>query len=50
VVDVVKDAPGKAAAFDKTYLVTVTDGILNIGFARGTGASLDPMISAIEVK
>ena len=48
--DVVKDAPGKAVAFNtRTYQVTVTDGVLNIGFARGTGASLDPMISAIEV-
>ena len=42
--------PGKAMAFEKTYQVTVTDGILNIGFTRATGASLDPVISAIEVK
>ena len=49
--DVVALAPGKAAAFDKTYpVVSVIDGVLNIGFARGTGASLDPMISAIEVR
>ncbi len=37
--DVVVLAPGKAVAFDRTYPVTVTDGILNIGFARATGAT-----------
>ena len=48
--DVVTLAPGKAVAFDWTYPVSVTDGVLNIGFARGAGASLDPVISAIEVR
>jgi hypothetical protein len=41
---------GKATAYDKTYTLTVTDGLLNIAFARGTGARKDPAVSAIEVK
>ncbi len=41
---------GKATALDKTYTVTVTDGLLNIAFAKGPGASRTPAISAIEVK
>lgn len=40
---------GKATAYDKTYTVTVTDGLLNIAFARGTGARKDPAVSAIAV-
>jgi hypothetical protein len=38
----------KAYAIDRTYLVTVTDGVLNIAFARNGGAN-DPVVSAIEV-
>lgn len=42
---------GKANALDKTYAVTVTDGILNIAFARNGGNSKYlPIVAAIEVK
>jgi hypothetical protein len=41
---------GKAVAMDRTYTVAVTDGILNIAFARGSGARYDPAISAIRVR
>lgn len=41
---------GKNAAFDKTYTVAVSDGLLVIGFARAPGASKEPVVSAIEVK
>ncbi len=41
---------GKYTALDKTYTVTVTDGLLNIAFAKGRGASRTPAVSAIEVK
>ena len=41
---------GKAVALDRTYTVNVTDGLLEVGFARATGATQDPIISAIEVK
>lgn len=40
---------GKATAFDRTYTTTVTDGVLNIAFAKN-GGSYSPMVSAIEVK
>ena len=40
--DVVKDAPGKAVAFKKPYPVTVTDGVLNIGFAPRHGRQPGP--------
>ncbi len=40
---------GKATAYDKTYTVTVADGLLNIAFAQN-GGSYKPMVSAIEVK
>lgn len=43
-------AVGKNAAFDKRYTVTVSDGLLVIGFAKASGASKEPVISAIEVK
>ncbi len=36
-------------AFDKTYWVTVSDGLLNIAFAKN-GGTLNPMVSAIEIK
>ena len=39
---------GSAAALERTYTVTVTDGVLNIAFAK-TGGSLPPMVSAIAV-
>ncbi len=38
---------GKATALNRTYTVTVNDGVLNIGFVIVTGS---PMVSAIEVK
>ena len=41
---------GLAYALDRTYTVTVSDGLLEVGFAKATGATLDPVISAIEVK
>ncbi len=41
---------GKATALDKVYTTTVSDGVLNIGFARGPGATKDPDISAIKVQ
>jgi thermitase len=40
---------GKATALDKVYLVTVSDGVLNIDFVKVSG-SKSPMVSAIEVK
>ncbi len=41
---------GSAAALDRTYTATVSDGLLNIGFERASGATRDPAISAIEVR
>ena len=38
---------GKATALNRSYTVTVSDGVLNIGFVKVTG---NPMVSAIEVK
>ncbi len=40
---------GKAVALDRTYTVTVSDGLLNITFIKGSGARYNPMISAIAV-
>jgi hypothetical protein len=40
---------GRYAALDRTYLVTVGDGVLNIVFSRN-GGSLSPIISAIKVR
>ena len=40
---------GKAAALNKTYAVTVSDGVLNIAFAKA-GGTYAPMVSAIEVR
>jgi hypothetical protein len=39
---------GSATALERTYTVTVTDGVLNIGFAK-KGGSRPPMVSAIAV-
>ena len=44
------EVAGKNAAWDKTYTVAVTDGLLVIGFAKAPGASKEPAVSAIEVK
>lgn len=41
---------GKNAALDRTYTVTVSDGLLAIGFAKAPGAGKEPAVSAIEVK
>ena len=43
-------AAGRAVAYDRTYTVTVNDGILNITFAKVGAAAYNPMISAIEVR
>jgi hypothetical protein len=40
---------GKAVALNKNYTVTVTDGVLNIAFAKN-GGTKNPMIAAIEVR
>ena len=40
---------GSATALDRTYTVTVADGVLNIAFAQNGGTKL-PMVSAIQVK
>ena len=40
---------GRFRALDATYIVQVNDGVLNIAFARASGASKDPAVSAIEV-
>ncbi len=40
---------GKAIALDKTYTISVSDGVLNIAFAKNGGAK-NPMVSAIEVR
>ena len=41
---------GKATALDREYTVNVSDGVLNIAFARAAGAGKNPAISAIAVK
>jgi chitinase len=41
---------GKGVALDRTYTTTVSDGILNIAFAKGTGARKSPAINAIQVR
>ncbi len=41
---------GKNTALDKTYTVTVSDGLLNIAFAKGSGARRTPAVSAIMVR
>ncbi len=43
---------GRFTALDKTYSVTVNDGVLNIAFAKSTvvSSSLWPIVSAIEVR
>jgi hypothetical protein len=41
---------GKAVALDRTYTTTVSDGLLNIAFAKGTSARKSPAINAIEVR
>ena len=41
---------GKNTALDKTYTTTVSDGLLNIAFAKASGAKSTPAVSAIEVK
>jgi phosphopantetheine adenylyltransferase len=40
---------GARVALDRTYAATVSDGMLNIAFARGAGARKDPAVAAIEV-
>lgn len=40
---------GSAAALDRASTVVVSDGVLNIGFARA-GGTLPPVVSAIEVQ
>ncbi len=46
--DVAK-ADGKAVALDRTYTVTVSDGVLDITFIK-VGGRYAPMVSAIEVR
>ncbi len=41
---------GLATALDRTYTTTVSDGLLTIAFAKGTGARKSPAINAIEVR
>jgi hypothetical protein len=41
---------GKDTALDTVYTVTVNDGVLNIAFAKGSGAKKSPAISAIRVR
>jgi hypothetical protein len=41
---------GPATALDLVYTVPVTDGVLNIAFARNSSASTDPAVSAIRVR
>lgn len=40
---------GKATALERTYTVTVNDGLLNIGFAQ-VGGTYAPMVSAIAIE
>ena len=40
---------GKAAALDRTYQVTVTDGVLNIAFIKN-GGKKNPIVSAVQVR
>ncbi|WP_423225167.1 S8 family serine peptidase [Candidatus Amarolinea aalborgensis] len=40
---------GKAVALDKVYTVAVSDGVLNIAFAKN-GGTLNPMVSAVQVR
>jgi hypothetical protein len=41
---------GTAKPLDRLYTVNVTDGILNIAFARASGSKTNPAISAIRVR
>ena len=40
---------GKAVALDKVYTIAVSDGVLNIAFAKN-GGTLNPMVSAVQVR
>ena len=40
---------GNAVALDKVYQATVTDGVLNIAFAKN-GGKLNPMAAAIQIR
>ena len=40
---------GRAAALDRTYQVTVSDGVLNIAFVKN-GGKKNPIVSAVEVR
>src|SRR5690606_32209969 len=41
---------GKAKPVDRKHVVTVTDGVLNIDFLRGTSAANYPECAAIVIK
>jgi thermitase len=41
---------GRYNAYDTVYTTAVTDGVLNIAFARAGGATLDPAVSAVQVR
>jgi hypothetical protein len=41
---------GLATALDRLYPTTVSDGLLTIAFAKGSGARKNPAVSAIQVK
>ena len=45
----VYSAVGKAVAHDKIYAISVSDGILNIVFAKN-GGTKNPMVSAVQVR
>lgn len=40
---------GKYQALDRTYVVSVSDGLLTIVFEKAAGASKEPVVSAIEI-
>jgi hypothetical protein len=43
-------AVGKAAALDRVYTASVSDGVLNIVFAKTGGSRKEPQVSAIAVQ
>ena len=45
-VDIVALAPGRFVALDRSFVVTVSDGQLNLDFIKHVGA---PKVNAIEI-
>jgi hypothetical protein len=41
---------GLNTALDRVYTVTVNDGLLNVAFAKASGARRTPAVSALRVR